>query len=173
MLKSLKYLGVDIFPSLYSTIVKDFWGILRRVEADEKMVTFILPILFLICYLMPYVLCPLSVWLDPIALVSWRTIQENLALPHRLQDLVYSNVLYLQTIQAGLCSVFTFINLAPCKEKATPSQWHVHSPIFHNFAYWWSFFLFSPSGVKEVSVLCQIARKKSFILPGSSFFFYL
>lgn len=105
MLKSLKYLGVDIFPSLYSTIVKDFWGILRRVEADEKMVTFILPILFLICYLMPYVLCPLSVWLDPIALVSWRTIQENLALPHRLQDLVYSNVLYLQTIQAGLCIV--------------------------------------------------------------------
>lgn len=36
MVKSFKYLGVDILPSLYSTITKNFQGTLSRVEADMK-----------------------------------------------------------------------------------------------------------------------------------------
>lgn len=40
-------------------------------------------------YFWLYVLCPISVWLNHNASVSWRAIEENLASPHRLQDLEY------------------------------------------------------------------------------------
>jgi hypothetical protein len=37
-----------------------------------------------------FVLCLLFTWFDLNALVSWRPTEDNLALPPRLQDIVYS-----------------------------------------------------------------------------------
>ena len=41
-------------------------------------------------YFWSSVLRPVSVWFEPVVRVSWKPIKENLAQPHRLQDLIFS-----------------------------------------------------------------------------------
>lgn len=59
-------------------------------------------------YSWSYVLHPLSTWFNLRSSVSWRPIEENLSLPHELQDLVYSN-LPLKKVKLHLGPVISFL----------------------------------------------------------------
>lgn len=39
-----------------------------------------------------FVLHPFSTWFDIASCVSWRPVEESIVNPHRLQDLIYSNI---------------------------------------------------------------------------------
>lgn len=60
------------------------WSTLQRRKSDGG-----LAVPFFKLYFWSYVLRPVSIWFDPNVQVSWRPIEEALAHPHRLQDLVY------------------------------------------------------------------------------------
>lgn len=73
-----------------------------------------------------------STWFDPNALVSRRPIEDNLALPQRLQDLVYSALpLKRDKLSWTTNYLLTTWRLVE-KESITIQQWHAQSPIFHN-----------------------------------------
>lgn len=135
-------------------------------------------------YFWAYVLRPLSIWLDPNISVSWRAIEENLASPHRLQDLVRSSLsskhakAKLGPILSSLLSVWLLV------EKATHSylKWHTHSPVFYNFALLtgkvpFSYHEWRSKGIHVLSDICNNEGLRSFTdlwatynLPGFSFF---
>lgn len=130
---------------------------------------------------------PISVWLNHNASVSWRAIEENLASPHRLQDLVYCNLTPKQS-RSKLGPIMSFLlSIWHMVEKATHFQfkWHTHSPIFHNYGLLtegvpFSIPQWSNRGIHILFDVCNEEGLRmfndlrlSFELPGSSFFLYL
>ena len=110
-----------------------------------------------------------------------------MASPHRLQDLLCSN-LSLKCSKSKLGPVMPFLLSTWQKvEKATYSQlkWHTHSPIFHNFALLtggapFTFPQWSNRGIHTLSDICDKKGlrafddlRTSFDLPGTSLFLYL
>lgn len=67
-----------------------------------------------------FLLRPLSIWLNPDIVVSWKCIEEDLALPHRLADLVYS-ALPLKHAKLCLGPIITFL-LYHVKQEANQKQ---------------------------------------------------
>lgn len=137
-------------------------------------------------YFWSFVLRPLSTWLNPDAFVSWKPIEENIALPRRLEDLVFSNML-LKESKLYLGPIISFELSTWCiaeKETKTNLKWHLDTPIFNNcllLTGWVPFSSTWPS--KKVQKLADIFNenglrsfndiRSTFNLPGSSFFLYL
>ncbi len=135
------------------------------------------------------VICAVSVlvWLNPDSLVSWQAIEENLASPRRLQDLVYSN-LPPKYSRSKLGPISSFL-LSTCQsvENATHTQliWRTHTPIFHNVSPLtggvpFSSPQWSDKGIHTLSDICNEKGLRTFNdlqissnLPGFSFFLYL
>lgn len=254
IVKSFKYLGVDIYPSLFSISSKNFQNIMKQVEADlerwtrlpnslqarvsiikmdvlprvnfysnmiplspprgywDKMHKLISKFIWgggrprlklttlqrnkqngglavpnFKYYFWSYVLRPLSYWLEPKIQVSWRPIEENLAFPHRLQDLIYSGLTTKQS-KHKLGPIMSFLlNVWNLVGRTTNStlKWHVQSPIFHNYSLLtggvpFSFREWSDKGINVMSDIYDEKGLRSFSdlrtifnLPGKSFFFYL
>ncbi len=137
-------------------------------------------------YFWSYVRRPVLVWLNPDSLVSWQAIEENLASPRHLQDLVYSN-LPPKYSRSKLGPILFFL-LSTCQsvENATHTQliWCTHIPIFHNFSPLtrevpFSSPQWSDKGIHTLSDICNEKGLRtfndlqiSFNLPGFSFFLY-
>lgn len=107
---------------------------LKTLERDRTQGGLALPNFKM--YFWSFVLRPLSVWFSPNASVSWRPIEENLSQPHRLQDLVYSNI---PSKKANKClgPLISFLLRTCCsvmKHAGVDLNWHNHSPIFNNFS---------------------------------------
>lgn len=89
-----------------------------------------------------------SVWLDPSVQVSWRPTEENLALPHRLQDLIFS-ALPTKSAKSQLGPVMSFVLStwrAVEKHCQILLKWHTLSPLLNNVCFVFVFIC--------VSVLC-------------------
>lgn len=87
-------------------------------------------------YFMSFVLRPLSAWFSSIATVSWKSVEENISQPFRLQDLVF---LGIPLKEAGLhLGPIISYSLKACRTVLTHSRvdlkWHKHAPIFNNFS---------------------------------------
>lgn len=138
-------------------------------------------------YFWSFVLRPLSTWLNPSSLASWRPIEENLSLPHRLQDLVYSNI-PLKKAKLRLGPIISFLLVTyrtVMKQTHAGLKWHNHSPIFNNFSLLsgnipFSFPQWKSRGVNILKDMYGDSGLRAFNdlhaeydLPGSSFFFYL
>ncbi len=138
-------------------------------------------------YFWSYVLRPLSTWFNPSSSVSWRPIEENLALPHRLQDLVYANI-PLKKAKLHLGPVISFLLTSyhtVMKHVGTDYKWHIHTPIFNNFSLLtgnrpFSFPHWKNRGLNVLKDLYSVNGLRAFNdlqaefdLPGSSFFFYM
>ena len=134
-----------------------------------------------------FVLRPLSSWFDTASCVSWRPIEESIVQPHRLQDLIYSNIsikhskLKFGSIITELISTWSAVEKF-C--KVSPN-WYLQSPIFFNsclqlgghpiyFSSWANNGVFTFSDIFGAEGLRSFSDiQKLFNLPGSSFFFYL
>ena len=133
-----------------------------------------------------FVLRPLSQWLNPLSIVSWRSLEENIIVPHRIQDLIYANISPKDSQKFGsiiseMIKVWHNLN----KHCNIQEQWFAHSPIFFNALLKIGdspifFPLWSNNGVHILSDICNSSGLRSFqdlqnwfSLPGSSFFFYL
>lgn len=85
-------------------------------------------------YFWSYVLRPLSTWFNPSSSASWRPIEENIVLPHRLQDLVYANI-PLKKAKLRLGPVISFLLTSyRAVMKHVGTDWHNHTPLFNNFS---------------------------------------
>uniref|UniRef100_A0A3Q3MY16 Reverse transcriptase domain-containing protein n=1 Tax=Labrus bergylta TaxID=56723 RepID=A0A3Q3MY16_9LABR len=167
IVKSFRYLGVDIFPfatkkfqGIYSRIEKDFerWSNLPVLGKASLIISKFIwkakrPLLKFTTlqrakiqgglalpnfkvYFWSFVLRPLSTWSNPSSSVAWRPIEENISLPHRLQDLVYSDM-PLKKAKLRLGPIISFL-LTTCRTVMrhvhSDLMWHNHSPIFNNFS---------------------------------------
>lgn len=138
-------------------------------------------------YFRAFVLRPLSTWLNPEVEVSWKPIEENLASPHRLEDLIYSNIPLKQSkLHLGPIISFPLSTWRTTEKKCkTILKWHLNSPVFNNcfLVTWVAPFSSSTWTCKGVHKLADIFNEKglrsfndiraSYDLPGSSFFLYL
>lgn len=107
---------------------------LTTLQRDKTIGGLALPDLKI--YFWSYVLRPLSTWLNPSSSVSWRPNEENIALPLRLQDLVYANI-PLKKAKLRLDPVISFLLTSyrtVMKHVGTDYKWHNHTPIFNNFS---------------------------------------
>ena len=129
----------------------------------------------------------ISKWLDPNSEVSWREMEQNIVKPHRLEDLIYSNIPTGKlTNQFGpiiteTLSIWRQIE-NHCKINV---KWHSQSPIFYNFnlkisnrpiifTQWSDKGLHSFNDVySSIGLLSFQDLQKKFNLPATSFFFYL
>uniref|UniRef100_A0A8C1GVL0 Reverse transcriptase domain-containing protein n=1 Tax=Cyprinus carpio TaxID=7962 RepID=A0A8C1GVL0_CYPCA len=134
-----------------------------------------------------FVLRSLSIWFDTASCVSWRSIEENIVKPHRLQDLIYSNISIKQSkVKFGsiITELISTWNAAEKYCRISPN-WYLQSPIFFNshlqlggrpiyFSSWANNGVFTLSDIFGAEGLCSFLDvQKIFNLPGSSFFFYL
>lgn len=254
VVKSFKYLGIQIFPSTSSIAIKNFQGIYSQIERDferwsnlpnslqariaiikmdilprvnfySSMIPLAPPLGYwdrlqslvskfiwkgkrpriklttlqrdknqgglalpdFKIYSWSYVLRPLSTWFDPSSAVSWRPVEENIALPHRLQDLVYANI-PLKKAKLRLGPVISFLLASyrtAMRHVGADHKWHNHTPIFNNFSLLtgnmpFSFPHWKNRGVNILKDLFNVHGLRAFNdlqvefgLPGSSFFFYM
>ena len=134
-----------------------------------------------------FILGPLSNWLDPQIQLSWRPIEEHLASPHRLKDLIHSG-LSIKCSKLKLGPIMSFLlTVWHSVERVTGSmlKWHAQSPIFHNYSLLtgrvpFSFREWSERGVNVLSDVCDDGCLRLFTdlratydIPGTSFFLYL
>lgn len=81
-----------------------------------------------------FTLQPLTVWLNPDSTVSWQLIEFNLALPYRLQDLIYCNIL-LKNVKQCFGPIITYLLStwwATSEFSHNDHNWHSNSPLFCN-----------------------------------------
>ena len=130
---------------------------------------------------------PLSTWLNTGALVAWRPLEENLVKPHRLEDLIHSNI-PLKMCKSKFGSLVSHL-VATWRIVETYSKthlkYHSHLPLFNNFdlclgKHPISFPQWSDKGINTLSDITSNNTLRSFQdlkshynLPGTSFFFYL
>lgn len=138
-------------------------------------------------YFYSFILRPISVWLAPDTLVSWRPLEEDIISPNKLQDLIYANAPLRQCRLRFDPIVSHWIAKWRLVERLTNSQtkWHSHSPIFHNyklltgnypfsFSHWSNNSLHHFADIFNDNGLCKFHDLQlQYNLPGSSFFFYL
>ena len=86
-------------------------------------------------YYFSFVLRPLSVWLNSNTQTSWRPLEESLVAPHRLQDLIYSNIPIKQCKLRHGPLISNLLSTCRVVEKLTKTTtvWHKCSPVFHNY----------------------------------------
>lgn len=124
-------------------------------------------------------------WLNPSSVASWKSIEQNILLPHRLQDFIYSNIPSNNCTQYGviiteIIRTWNHLN-SHCKTK---SQWFSHTPIFYNHCLkirnlpisfpQWSGKLYALGDVCNTSGLLTFQElQQKYNLPGTSFFLYL
>ena len=116
-----------------------------------------------------------------------RPIEENIALPHRLQALVYANI-PLKKAEVRLGPVISFLLTSyhtVMKHVGIDYKWHNHTPIFNNFSLLtgnmpFSFPHWKSRGVNVLKDLYSVHGLRAFKdlqaesdLPSSSFFFYM
>lgn len=138
-------------------------------------------------YSWSYIIRPISVWFDPSMVVSWRPIEENLAYPHRLQDLIFS-AFPSKSTQRQLGPIMSFLLStwrAIEKQCQISLKWHTHSPLFNNFNLTtggapfklpqWStkginilMDVWEENGMRSFDDICSLYN-----VAKSSFFFYL
>lgn len=138
-------------------------------------------------YFWSFVLRPLSNRLNPQVQVSWRPIEEHLASPHRLQDLIHLG-LTIKRSNLKLGPIMTLpLSIWQLVGKMTGSMlmWHTQSPIFHNYSLLtggvpFSFREWSYRAINVMADICDVKGLRMFNdlqtiynLPGRSFFFYL
>lgn len=138
-------------------------------------------------YFWSFVLRPLYVWLNSSVSVSWKSIEENISQPYRLQDLIFSNI-PPKAARTHLGPIISYL-LRTCNTVMNHTKvdlkWHNHSPIFNNFSLLVgkkpiSFSLWRDKGVHTFNNLFNVDGLRAFSdiraqydLPGTSFFFYL
>ena len=129
----------------------------------------------------------LHTWLDPEAQVAWRSLEEHLVIPHRLQDVIYSNIpLKMCKSKFGsLISHLVAIWRTVESHSSNHFKFHPHLPLFNNFAlclggHPMSFPQWRDKGINTLSDIMSDNALRSFQdlkshynLPGTSFFFYL
>lgn len=120
-------------------------------------------------------------------LISWRPIEEHLAFPHHLQDLIHSGLsikrskLKLGPIMSFLLAVWRSVErVIGCMLK-----WHAQSPIFHNYSSLTGGVPFSSRewsgrGINILSDTCDDGGlrlfndlRATYDMPSTSFFLYL
>ena len=87
-------------------------------------------------YFWSFVLRPLSDWLNSNSDPCWKSIEKNLASPHRLEDLIYSAV-PLKRAKLRLGHVLSFLLstwVIAEKESKSTCKWHLNSPLFNNYS---------------------------------------
>ena len=132
-------------------------------------------------------LWPVHTWLTPSAQVAWRSLEENLVKPHRLQDLIYSNI-PIKTCKSKFGSLISHLVATwrtVVSHSSTHLKFHPHLPLFNNFSLclggqlisfpqWSDKVINTLSDITSENTLRSFQDLKShFNLPGTSFFFYL
>jgi len=254
IVNQFKYLGIDIFPTLESTVNNNYMKVLEKIKKDlgkwtlrpisfdarisvVKMI--VLPQVNFLSSMLPlsphieywdtlhslittfiwnnkrpkiklttlqreksvggwgvpnfkvyhwcFVLRTIKLWLDPTKPVCWRPLEDKLAHPHRLQDLIYAEVPLKQAKMRFGPIIFNLLLTWKLATNNThfKKKWHYHTPIFYNYnlllggrtvAYpmWMNNGiyllgqLFNTNGLRTFQDL-----KGSYNLPGFSFFLYL
>lgn len=138
-------------------------------------------------YAQAFTLKSLSIWLNPHAQSSWRSIEEALTAPYKLQDLIFCEVptrhckLYFGPLISHLILTWRTI----VRQSNSHVKWHKHFPLFRNHKLlignapfhcpqWES------RGVRTLGDVCDENGLRSFQdireqfdLPASTFFRYL
>lgn len=130
---------------------------------------------------------PLCTWFNTGAQVAWRSLEENLVKPHRLQDFIHSNIPLKMcrskfgTIVSHLIATWRTVE----SYSKTHLKYHSYLPLFNNFDLCLgkqpiSFPQWSDKGINTLSDITSDNTLRSFQdlkshydLPGTSFFFYL
>ena len=130
---------------------------------------------------------PVHTWLNPSAQVASRFLEENLVKPHRLQDLIYSNI-PIKTCKSKFGSLISHLVATwrtVVSHSSTHLKFHPHLPLFNNFSLclggqlisfpqWSDKVINTLSDITSENTLRSFQDLKShFNLPGTSFFFYL
>lgn len=135
-------------------------------------------------YSWAFTLRPVSVWLDGNADVSWREIEKDLALPYRLEDLVYSSI-SLKLNLGPIVSHTLYIWHQVEGRAKSQCKWHLNTPIFNNHplllggasfknAVWSGKGINKLSDLYSTDGLCSFSElSQKHNLPSSSFFLYL
>lgn len=130
---------------------------------------------------------PLITWFDPKAAVSWRPLEEVLVSPHRLQDIVYTNISIKQCrLRFGPLITHVIQTWRDTQKScATQSRWHSHTPLFNNnqlligrqpirFPQWENKGIHTLGDIYDNSGLRSFQDLSNWYdLPGTSFFFFL
>jgi len=138
-------------------------------------------------YYWSFVLRTVQSWLDSTNSTSWRSLEENLVHPHRLQDLIYAGVPLKQAkLRFGpiIANVLITWKLVT-KHTNLETKWHHYTPIFHNYnlllggrtlAYpiWSNNGIYLLGQLFNTNGLCTFQElQQQYNLPGFSFFLYL
>ena len=130
---------------------------------------------------------PLHTWLNPAAQVAWCSLEENRVKPHRLHDLIYSNI-PIKTCKSKFGSLISHLVATwrtVVSHSSTHLKFHPHLPLFNNFSLclggqlisfpqWSDKVINTLSDITSENTLRSFQDLKShFNLPGTSFFFYL
>uniref|UniRef100_A0A3B1ICK8 Reverse transcriptase domain-containing protein n=1 Tax=Astyanax mexicanus TaxID=7994 RepID=A0A3B1ICK8_ASTMX len=138
-------------------------------------------------YAQAFTLKPLSTWLNPQAQSSWRSVEEALIAPYKLQDLIFSEIptrhcrLYFGPVISHLILTWR----TTVRQSNLHVKWHKHSPLFrnHNLLIGNAPFVcpqWESRGVSTLGDICDENGLRSFQdiseqfnLPRSTFFRYL
>ena len=134
-----------------------------------------------------FTLRALRTWLDPQAPVAWRLLEEGMVRPHRLQDLIYSDIPLKSCaskfgpIISHLISTFRTIE----SHTNTHLKFHSYLPLFQNYAIRVegrpiSFPQWKKNGINTISDICTDGEMRLFQdlegcygIPGTSFYGWL
>ncbi len=86
-------------------------------------------------YSWPFTLLALHTWLNPDAQLTWRPLEEELVGPHRLQDIIYSNI-SLKTCRSSYSPIISNLIATWGSIESHGNihlKYHPHFPLFNNF----------------------------------------